>query len=137
MERKDVRKKNRKKGFTLVELMIVVAIIAILSAVAIPQFQKYRKRSAHSAVQHATEVALNRAAECIAAYDQGAVTNCDSIDVSDLESNQFVSGITVNVDVANGTYTVTATGAGLAEGYTCTGSGDSSGGGKKITCSSS
>ena len=32
-----------KKGFTLVEIMIVVAIIAILAAVAIPNFVKYRK----------------------------------------------------------------------------------------------
>ncbi len=34
-----------KKGFTLVEIMIVVAIIAILAAVAIPNFIKYRKQS--------------------------------------------------------------------------------------------
>ena len=34
-----------KKGFTLVEIMIVVAIIAILAAVAIPNFIKYRKSS--------------------------------------------------------------------------------------------
>jgi len=34
---------NMKKGFTLVEIMIVVAIIAILAAVAIPNFIGYRK----------------------------------------------------------------------------------------------
>ena len=34
-----------KKGFTLVEIMIVVAIIAILAAVAIPNFIKYRRSS--------------------------------------------------------------------------------------------
>ena len=34
--------KKRNQGFTLVEIMIVVAIIAILAAVAIPNFIKYR-----------------------------------------------------------------------------------------------
>ena len=37
--------KRMKKGFTLVEIMIVVAIIAILAAVAIPNFLKYRRSS--------------------------------------------------------------------------------------------
>ena len=36
---------KRKMGFTLVEIMIVVAIIAILAAVAIPNFIKYRRTS--------------------------------------------------------------------------------------------
>ena len=41
--------KKNESGFTLIELMIVIAIIGILAAIAIPQFAAYRKRSYNSA----------------------------------------------------------------------------------------
>jgi len=57
-------KRNNEKGFTLIELMIVIAIIGILAAIAIPQFSAYRTRSYNSAA----EADLRNAATAQEAY---------------------------------------------------------------------
>ena len=55
-------KQRMKKGFTLVEIMIVVAIIAILAAIAIPNFVKYRKESQQASCEQ-TRAQIVTAAE--------------------------------------------------------------------------
>jgi len=61
----------KRKGFTLVEIMIVVAIIALLAAIAIPNLLS-AKRTANDAAAKATVRSLSTAAEVSATANNGA-----------------------------------------------------------------
>lgn len=54
--------KNASKGFTLIELMIVVAIIGILAAIAIPQFSQYQAKARDKAAQADTKNLVTKVA---------------------------------------------------------------------------
>jgi len=65
--------KNVQKGFTLIELMIVVAIIGILAAVAIPAYSNYTKKAKFTEVTQATQ-ALKTAIEVCASENNDVAT---------------------------------------------------------------
>ncbi len=70
--------KKTQQGFTLIELMIVVAIIGILAAIAIPAYQDYTTRSKWSGNITAIESTKLAIAECLQT-NSASLAACDSL----------------------------------------------------------
>ena len=98
-----------QKGFTLIELMIVVAIIGILAAIAVPQYQQYTKRGKFTEVVQATS-AVKTAIEICLQDQAGTLANCDpSVVGSGVPANVGAVGKYVaSVASANSVITATA-----------------------------
>ena len=97
--------KKVQQGFTLIELMIVVAIIGILAAVALPAYQDYTTRSKMSEVLVMTEPAKLAVSETASSLGSLAAVTLANSGYKFPGATQYVSGVTIT----DGTGVVIAT----------------------------
>ena len=114
--------RGRAGGFTLIELMIVVAIVAILAAIALPSYERYVKKSRASgasadlvALSLALENRFQKSLRYPVHTNQNPVGHADFSGWSPAQGSSFTYAVT---STAN-TYTLTAT-ARPNSGLTCT-----------------
>ena len=91
---------KKQSGFTLIELMIVVAIIAILAAIALPAYQDYVARSQVSEANSLASGAKTAVAEEYA--NKGDFTNIDNTTAGLADASSITGDYVVSVTVSGG-----------------------------------
>ncbi len=114
-------KRSVQQGFTLIELMIVVAIIGILAAVALPAYQDYTTRSKWAANLAEVE-GIKTAIKACMNENAGAAASCDS--VSELNSYGFAGSVLPTPKYATAALSLDGTTVATAVGITFTGTTD-------------
>lgn len=98
---------SRSKGFTLIELMITIAIVGILAAIAIPSYLSYTNKARFSEVIQKADTLKNAVAMC--AQKTGALTTCDGGSGGVPPNETTAVGNVASTAVADGVITVTGT----------------------------
>jgi type IV pilus assembly protein PilA len=100
--------KSTQKGFTLIELMIVVAIIGILAAVALPAYQNYVNKARYAEVISSVGAFKTEVELC--ASNLGTLTGCTSgsNDVSAAVTNANTSKYLASISVTDGVISAAA-----------------------------
>lgn len=101
---------KNQKGFTLIELMIVVAIIGILAAIALPAYQNYTEKARFTEVVNATAAAKSAVEVC--AQTESGADAAAILDACDSNAKGIAAVVTaadgvVGLSVADGVITAT------------------------------